>query len=117
VAWKREGDGRYVWHLEGEFPTVVNWKAVVMEISPDSITELDAHMVGEKMFFCRFFCALGPCIKGFLQGCRPYHSVDSTRLNGRWCGQLATACEVDGHNWMYLVAYGFIDSETNDNWK
>jgi hypothetical protein len=42
--------------------------------------------------------------------------VDSTRLNGRWCGQLATACGVDVHNWMYPVAFNFIDSETEENW-
>jgi hypothetical protein len=42
--------------------------------------------------------------------------VDSTRLNGRWCGQLVAACGVDGQNWMYLVAFDFVDSETYDNW-
>jgi hypothetical protein len=42
--------------------------------------------------------------------------VDSTRLNGRWCGQLAVACGVDEHNWMYPVAFGFFGSETQDNW-
>jgi hypothetical protein len=57
-----------------------------MEISPDSVIELDVNLVDEKMFFRRFFCALGPCLKGFLEGCQPYLSVDSMRLNGRWCG-------------------------------
>jgi hypothetical protein len=84
----------------------------MMEISPDSVIELDVHKVGDKMFFRKFFCALGPCIQGFQEGCRPYLSVDSTRLNGRWCGQLTTAYGVDEHNWIYLVAFGFIDSET-----
>jgi hypothetical protein len=42
--------------------------------------------------------------------------VGSTRLNGRWCGQLATACGVDGQNWMYPVAFGFFGTETQDNW-
>jgi hypothetical protein len=83
-----------------------------MEISPDSVIELDVHKVGDKMLFCSFLCALGPCIQGFQEGCRPYLSVDSTRLNGRWCGQLTTAYGVDEHNWIYLVAFGFIDSET-----
>jgi hypothetical protein len=62
------------------------------------------------------FFALESCTQGFREGCRPYLSVDSTRLNGRWCGQLAGACEVDGQNWMYPVTFGFIDSETQDNW-
>jgi hypothetical protein len=42
-----------------------------MEISPDSVIELDVNMIDEKMFFCRIFCALGTCVKGFLEGCRP----------------------------------------------
>jgi hypothetical protein len=93
------------------FQQLLNWKAAVMKISPDSVIELDVHMVDNKIFFRRFFCSLGPYIQGFLEGCRPYLTVDSKRLNGRWCGQLATACGVDGHNWMYSDAFGFIASE------
>ena len=63
-----------------------------------------------------FFCALKPCIDVFLEGCRPYLSVDSTALYVRWNGHLAAACAMDGHNWMYSVAFGFIDGETTDNW-
>jgi hypothetical protein len=36
-----------------------------METSLDSMIELDVHMVGGKVYFRQFFCALGPCIKGF----------------------------------------------------
>jgi hypothetical protein len=63
-----------------------------MGISPDSVIELDVHMVGDKIFFRRFFCALGPCIQGFQEGCCHYLSVDPTRFNGRLCGQLTTTC-------------------------
>jgi hypothetical protein len=42
--------------------------------------------------------------------------VDSTRLNGRWCGQLVITCRVDGQNWMYSVAFGFFCTEMEDNW-
>ena len=57
-----------------------------------------------------------PCVKGFLRGCRPYLAVDSTFLTGKFRGQLCIACAVDGHKWMYPVAIGVIDSETNENW-
>ena len=53
-----------------------------------------------------------PCVDGFLRGCRPYFAVDSTFLNGRFGGQLCIACAVDGHNWMYPVAVGVVDSES-----
>jgi hypothetical protein len=71
---------------------------VVLEVSPDSVIEFDCHMDGEKRYFRRFFCALGPCTQGFREGCRPYLSVKSTRLNVRWCGQLAAACGMEAHN-------------------
>ena len=57
-----------------------------------------------------------PCIDGFLNGCRPYLVIDSTFLTGKFRGQLACAVAVDGHNWMYPVAVGVFDSETNENW-
>ncbi|XP_066361349.1 uncharacterized protein [Miscanthus floridulus] len=56
------------------------------------------------------------CPEGFLSGCRPYLAVDSTFLTGKFKGQLASASAVDGHNWLYPVALGVFDSETNDNW-
>lgn len=56
------------------------------------------------------------CIEGFIEGCRPYISIDSTALNGSWNGHLAAATAIDGHNWMYPLAIGFIDAETEDNW-
>jgi hypothetical protein len=87
-----------------------------MKRSPGSIIEIDVKVVAGQVYFHRFFCALGPCIEGFKEGCRPYLSVDSTSLNGRWNGHLAAATALDGHNWMYPVAFGFIDYETSDNW-
>ena len=67
---------------------------------------MDAHL----------FFALKPCVDGFLRGCRPYLAVDSIFLNGKFKGQLCGACAVDGHNWIYPVVVGVIDSETNEKW-
>ena len=93
-----------------------NWRAEVLKRSPGSVIEIDLQKVDGKFYFHRFFCALKPCIDGFLEGCRPYLAVDSTALNGRWNGHLAAASTIDGHNWIYPVAFGFIDGETTDNW-
>jgi hypothetical protein len=97
------------------FELLFRWKAKMMKRSPESVVEIDVLQVDGEVYFHRFFCALKPCIDGFLEGCRPHLSIDGTSLNGRWNGHLATAVAVDGHNWMYLVAYGFIASETTDN--
>jgi hypothetical protein len=82
-------------------------RKAVLEKILDSIVEFDLDVEDGKVFFKKFFCALGPCLEGFRAGCRPYLSVDSTALNGRWSGHLPSATSVDGHNWMYHVAYGF----------
>ncbi|CAL5065342.1 unnamed protein product [Urochloa decumbens] len=92
------------------------WKAEVLKRSPGSVVEIEVLEIDGNVYFHRFFCALKPCIDGFLEGCRPYLGIDSTALNGRWNGHLASATAVDGHNWMYPVAYGFIASETEENW-
>jgi hypothetical protein len=63
------------------------------------------------------FCSFGPSIEGFYQGVGHGLVFDPTALNGRWDGNLAAATSVDGHNYMYPVAYGFIDMETEGNWK
>jgi hypothetical protein len=100
---------------EESFQQLFSWKEEVMKRSPSSIIEIDIKVVDGQVYFHRFFCALGPCIEGFKEGCRPYLSVDSTALNGRWNGHLAAATTLAGHNWMYPVAFGFIESEITDN--
>jgi hypothetical protein len=62
-----------------------------------------------------FFIALKPCVDGFVAGCRPFLCIDASSLNGKYRGQLASATRVDGHNWLYHVAYDIFDLETEDN--
>jgi len=51
-----------------------------------------------------------------MEGCKPHLSIDATELNARWNDHLVSAIAVDGHNWMYPVAYGIVASETTGNW-
>ena len=98
------------------FNNLFRLQAQLEQYSPGSTLIIDYHTVKDKIRFNRLFFALKPCVDGFLRGCRPYLAVDSTFLNGKFRGQLCVACAVDGHNWMYPVAVGVIDSETNENW-
>lgn len=68
-------------------------------------------------YFSHFCCALGPCISSFHEGSKPFLSVESTTLNERWNVQLTSATGVDGHSWMYPIAFGFFfQSETLNSW-
>ena len=101
---------------EESFQYLFNWAAEIEKRSPDSLVSIELKKVGTKMCFRRCFVAFKACTDGFLEGCRPYIGVDSTQLTGNYSGQLASATSVDGHNWLYYVAYGVFDSETEDNW-
>jgi hypothetical protein len=72
---------------------------------------------GKKRRFRRIFVALKPCVDGFLVGCRPFIGVDASSLTGKYTGQLASATGVDGHNWLYHIAYAIFDKEDEGNWK
>jgi hypothetical protein len=71
-----------VW--EGSFQLLFRWKEVVLQKMPNSVIEIDIDEEEDgRLYFKRFFCALGPCLEGFREGCRSYLSVDSTSLNRR----------------------------------
>jgi hypothetical protein len=64
------------------FDWLYRFKAEVALRSPGSIVEIDTVIVDNKLHFSRFFCAFQGSIEGFLNGYRPYISVESTALNG-----------------------------------
>jgi hypothetical protein len=55
-------------------------------------------------------------VDGFLTGCRPFIGVDASSLIGQYTRQLASATGIDGHNWLYHIAYAICDSEDKDSW-
>ena len=101
---------------EESFQLLFNWAAHLEQASPGSYVQIEVEKVGNKKRFKRIFVALKPCIDGFLAGCRPFVGVDASFLHGKYTGQLASATGVDGHNWLYHIAYVVFDSETEDNW-
>ncbi|KAG6407804.1 hypothetical protein SASPL_130803 [Salvia splendens] len=67
--------------------------------------------------FCKAKSCLWSIVARWMKNMsRPYLSVDATALNGRWNGQLASITALDGHNWIFPVAFGLFESETNEEW-
>jgi len=84
--------------------------------SPGSVVEIGTVYVNGQIHFSKFFYTFKASIDGFLQGCRPYISIDSTALNGQWNRHMSVANAIDGHNWMFPIAFGLFDGETKKNW-
>ena len=91
------------------------FKAEVELRSPGSVVEIGTVEVNGQIHFSKFFCAFKVSIDGFLQGCRPYISIDSTALNGQWNGHMPAANAIDGHNWTFHIAFGLFDGEIKEN--
>ncbi|WVZ73224.1 hypothetical protein U9M48_021561 [Paspalum notatum var. saurae] len=122
VEYKRvyRGKGLAQTQLFGDwresFNNLYRFKKEIDKSCPGSHVIIDHHTIGGKIRFNMLFFAMKPCIDGFLKGCRLYLAVDSTFLTGKFRGQLCVACAVDCHNWIYPIAFGVIDAETNENW-
>ena len=102
---------------ENSFDDAFSFKGELEMTNPGSIVDIEFELDDEgKYRFSKMFIALRACVDGFLNGCRPYVGVDATTLNWKWRGQLASAIAIDGHNWMFPVAYGVFGSETSDSW-
>ena len=111
-------------NLQESFQLLYSFKGEVERTSPGSIVDIDHHAVEytfrgvtkTKECFRRVFVCFEACRRGFLAGCRPYLAIDATFLTGRFKGQLVAACAVDAHSFVFPVAYGVLEIESEESW-
>jgi hypothetical protein len=115
------GTKRAAEKLFGKWDDCFDWlyrfKAEIELRSPGSVVEIDTvtDPVDGKNRFSGFFSAFKASIDGFLYGCKPYISIDSTAQNGMWNGHMPASLALDDHNWMFPLVFGLFDSETKEN--
>ncbi|CAL2237863.1 unnamed protein product [Prunus armeniaca] len=86
------------------FNGLVWYADTVKETNPGSLCTLECEVGINR--FRRFFVSFGGCIAGF-QYCIPLLFIDATFLKSKYKGQLL---------WFYPLAFGVVDSETEENW-
>jgi hypothetical protein len=97
------------------FQLLFNWAAQLKISSPRSIVDIELEIIGDHRRFRRIFVALKSCIDGFLAGYRPFIGLDASSRMASILGSWFQLLRVDGHNWLYHIAYSVFDIETEDN--
>ncbi|KAK3139998.1 hypothetical protein QOZ80_5AG0393880 [Eleusine coracana subsp. coracana] len=115
-AGKQKAINKIFGFWRDSFQALYNFRADLLSRSPGSVLEISTVIQGDGVHFDKLFMALQPCVDGFKNGCRPHLEIDSIALNGMYSGHLACACALDGHNWMYPVAWAIFGYESEDNW-
>ncbi|KAI5334632.1 hypothetical protein L3X38_024765 [Prunus dulcis] len=95
------------------FNELVWYADTVKETNTGSLCTLDCEAGINR--FRRFFVSFGGCIVGF-QYCIPLLFIDATFLKSKYKGQLLCASGKNGNQGFYPLAFGVVDSETEENW-
>ncbi|KAL1555142.1 hypothetical protein AAHA92_15619 [Salvia divinorum] len=66
---------------ENDFGNLFNFKEMVKLKMSWSVVKIGLKETEDGVYFQRFFCCFKPSINGFLNGCKPYLSVNTTALN------------------------------------
>ncbi|XP_038972954.1 uncharacterized protein LOC120105004 [Phoenix dactylifera] len=85
----------------------------IVQTNPGSITEYET-IEGR---FRRLFICFHASLLGFIKGCRPLIFMDGTFIKHKDGGVLLGATAKDGNDDMFPIAYGVVDTETDENWE
>ena len=85
----------------------------LMETNSGTIAEWTSSDEGN---FMQLFIAHGFSVHGFLMGCRPIISINSSNLSGPHKGALFSALAYDADDDMFPLAYAIVSLENYYNW-
>ncbi|XP_056696840.1 uncharacterized protein [Spinacia oleracea] len=92
---------------------------MIKETNPGSYALVTWHSVSgdvQPKFKACFF-SFAAQFRGFLTGCRPIIGIDGSHLSGYFKGILLAALGIDGNNEIFLLAYGVVDTESQESWN
>ncbi|XP_020106676.1 uncharacterized protein LOC109722909 [Ananas comosus] len=104
-------------HWEYSYQRIYDFKEEIGRRNSGSHVEIKLQVINEEHHFQRVFLAFGPCIQGFLNGCRPYIALDGCHLKGKHRGVLISATSIDGNKSIFPVAFGVVESENSNSWE
>ncbi|XP_020104657.1 uncharacterized protein LOC109721429 [Ananas comosus] len=104
-------------HWEYSYQRIFDFKEEIVRRNPGSHVEVKLEVINGEYHFQRVFLAFGPCIQGFLNGCRPYIALDGCHLKGKHRGVLVSATSIDGNSSIFPVAFGVVESENSNSWE
>ena len=87
---------------------------MIKEANPGTHTHYETTEDGRFMYL---FMSFGQSVRGFYNAMRRVIVVDGTFLKNKYKGVLLVATAVDGNSNLYPIAFGVVDSETEDSWE
>lgn len=115
-AWRGKERSMAAVHgtLEDGYRFLPSYCEQIVKTNPGSVAVYKGS--GPENSFQRLFVSFRASIYGFLNGCRPLLEIDKSDLKGKYLGTLLCASAVDADHMMFPVAFGVVDSESDENW-
>ena len=98
---------------EESYASLPSFSYMLKTNNPGSVIALETV---QGNLFLYYFMSLAAFIQGG-PDCRPVIIVDGSFLKLYYRGTLFTACEMDGNQQIFPLAFGIGDAENNDSWK
>ncbi|KAL8547842.1 hypothetical protein ACS0TY_007245 [Phlomoides rotata] len=86
----------------------------LVETNPGSFVKLLTN--DAKRLQC-LFVSFSSCVESFQNGCRPILFLNATSLKSKFQESLLTATAIDADDGFFPVAFGIVDTESEDSWR